>query len=265
MCGRYVIIEKLEAYELRFNAVSKQVGVKYLPNFNVTPGSLAPVITNDKPDEIQFFHFGLTPFWAKKPMYLINARSEGDHNPENDPTYHGAKGILSKPSFRKPIRLQRCLVLADYFIEGTIKEKLDKPFLVYLKNNRPFAFAGIWDEWANTETGEIFKSFAIITTTPNELLQKLPHHRSPVILHKEDEQHWLKSDSLSEITGLLEPYPSEEMNAYPISNLIKNPRSNDIQLLEPIGDPVRQDLEFRIVKDLKLHGMGYTKREEKKK
>ena len=51
-------------------------------------------------------------------MYLINARKEGDHNRANDPSYSGAAGILQKPSFRKPIRSQRCLVLADGFIEG---------------------------------------------------------------------------------------------------------------------------------------------------
>ncbi len=263
MCGRYVLVDKLEAYEQRFNAVAQQYSNHViLPNYNVVPGALAPVITNDKPGEIQFFRFGLTPFWAKKAMYLINARAEGDHNSEDDPNYRGAKGIISKPSFRKPIRSQRCLVIADYFIEGPKKEKLDKPFLVYLKR-RPFAMAGIWDHWANPETGEIIHSFSIITTTPNRLLQKIHHHRSPVILHESDEQKWLESDQLSAVTELLEPYDEDDMNAYPISNRIKNPRVNDIELLEPLGDPVEKDTDLRVVRELKLQGMGFTKRNER--
>ncbi len=264
MCGRYVLIDKLESYEQRFQAMAQHMPAHaFLPNYNVVPGALAPVITNDKRNEIQFFRFGLTPFWAKKPMYLINARAEGDHNAEDDPNYRGAKGIISKPSFRKPIRSQRCLVIADFFIEGPKKEKLDKPFLVYLKR-RPMAMAGIWDHWANPETGEIIHSFAIITTTPNPLLQKIHHHRSPVILHEGDERKWLEADHLSDITTLLEPYDGDDMNAYPISARIKNPRVNDIELLEPLGEPIEKETEFRVLRELKLQGMGYTKRDERK-
>jgi len=260
MCGRYILVDKIEVYEKRFQAIAKTYSIHInLPNFNVTPGALAPVITNDKPKEIQFFHFGLTPFWAKKPMYLINARAEGDHNGDDDPNYRGAKGIISKPSFRKPIRSQRCLVIADYFIEGPKKEKLDKPYLVYLKR-RPMALAGIWDEWANKETGEIFHSFSIITTTPNKVIQQIGHHRSPVILHENDERKWLEGEHLSDITSLLEPYLEDDMNAYPISNRIKSPKENDIQLLEPVGEPILQETELRVVRELKLQGMGSSKR-----
>ena len=66
----------------------------------------APVIASDRPGEVQLFLFGLVPHWAQKPMCLLNARAEGDHNPENTPDYQGAKGILQKPSFRKAIRSQ---------------------------------------------------------------------------------------------------------------------------------------------------------------
>ena len=177
MCGRYILVQKLELIEKRFN-VTAPAGSVWKPSYNISPGQLAPVITSENPGELQLYRFGMTPFWAKKAMYLINARAEGDHNKEDDPGYKGAKGIITKPAFRKPIRSQRCLIIADAFIEGTVKEKLSKPFVVYLKINvRPFAFAGIWDEWTDRETGEISRGFSIITTTANELLQKLPHHR----------------------------------------------------------------------------------------
>lgn len=261
MCGRYVVIEKLAAYELRFNAVSRQTDVNYLPNYNVAAGNFAPVITNDKPHEIQFFRFGFTPRWAAKPMYLLNARAEGDANKEDDPSYHGAKGIITKPAFRQAIRSQRCLVLADYFIEGTTKEKLKKPYLVYLKR-RPFAMAGVWDQWVNKETGEIVNSFAIITTPANSLLQKIPHHRSPLILDESDERRWLKAEHLNEVTALLETPSAEGMNAYPISADISPAKNNHISLLNPVGPPLLQDVEFTVVRELKLMGMGAQKRDD---
>ncbi len=261
MCGRYILVQKAENIEKRFN-VSLPEGFEWKASYNISPGSLAPVISSDKPRELQLFRFGMTPFWARKPMYLFNARTEGDHNKENNPSYAGSKGIITKPAFRKPIRLQRCLIPADCFIEGTEKEKLDKPFVVYLKNQvRPFSFAGLWDSWTNKETGEIVRSFTIITTVANELLRKLPHHRSPVILERKNEAKWLDASlPLSEVTKLLKPYPAEKMNAYPISNTIKNPGNNGPELINPIGERVKPEYNVKTSSDLELQGMGSNKK-----
>lgn len=261
MCGRYVLVQKVELLERRFNVKAPE-GFEYKPSYNIAPGRLAAVITNDNPRQLDLLRFGLTPFWSKKPMMLINARAEGDHNAEDDPGYTGAKGIITKPSFRKPIRSQRCLVLADCFIEGTTKEKLSKPFVVYLKEGeRPFAFAGLWDTWANPETGEIIRSFAIITTVANELLLKIPHHRCPVILPRNMEQAWLHNDlPLSDVTGMLRPYPADRMNAYPINPAIKSPSAAGPQLLKPTGQRLVPEHDVRKSQDVKLQGMGMNKR-----
>jgi putative SOS response-associated peptidase YedK len=261
MCGRYVLVQKVELLEKRFNVKAPE-GFEYKPSYNIVPGNLAAVITDDNPRQLDLLRFGLTPFWSKKPLLLINARTEGDHNAEDDPAYSGARGIITKPSFRKPIRSQRCLVLADCFIEGTTKEKLSKPYVVYLKEGeRPFAFAGIWDTWANPETGEIIRSFAIITTVANELLQKIPHHRSPVILPRHMEQSWLHNElPLSDVTGMLRPYPADKMNAYPIDPAIKNPRANGPHLLKPTGQRLTPEYDTRKSEDVRLQGMGMNKR-----
>lgn len=260
MCGRYILVQKVEAIEKRFN-VAAPPGLDWAGSYNISPGKFAPVITSKAPETIQLFQFGLIPFWSKKKMLLINARSEGDHNKENNPDYKGAKGIITKPSFRKPIRSQRCLVPADAFIEGTTNEKLNKPFLVYLRDKqRPFSFAGIWDEWKNPANGEIIHSFAIITTAPNELMQKIPHHRSPVILHPGQEKRWLKeSTPLTDITAMLNPFPAAKMNAYPISPDIKNPRNDFPGLIQPIGQRLISEFEEKHSSDVKLQGMGSNK------
>jgi putative SOS response-associated peptidase YedK len=260
MCGRYIQVQKAEVIEKRFN-VTVPSHLQLKPSYNISPGKYAPVITNDKPNEVQLFIFGLTPFWAQKPMYIINARAEGDRNKEDNPEYTGAKDIINKPAFRKPIRTQRCLVIADAFIEGTSKERLNKPYLVYLKNNtEPFAFAGIWDTWKNPSTGELFNSFAIITTVANSLLQKLPHHRSPVILHKNNETDWLSNEStLADITSMLKPFPSELMNAYPISSDIKNPKADGEHLIKSLSAPLIPEEEISVKTTLRLLGMGRYK------
>ena len=261
MCGRYIEVQKVDILEKRFN-IKVPDEIEYQTNYNISPGQLAPVITNEDSNILQMFRFGLTPFWAKKQMYLFNARAEGDKNKENDPNYKGSLEIVRKPAFRKLIRSRRCLVIADAFIEGTTNEGLNKPFVVYLKGGkRPFAFAGIWDSWQNSETGELINSFSIITTVANEFIQKLPHHRSPVILNEKHEKIWLNSKThLSDITKLLKPYPSDLLNAYPISANIKNPNSEGRNLIEPIGQRIEPEFEIKSTKRLKLQGMGSNKR-----
>lgn len=255
MCGRYVIISKVEVIEKKFNVRSE---FDFEPNYNVLIGTKMPIITSLNPKVITGSHFGFTPNWAKKKSYIINARAEGDHNKENNPTFNGAKGILKKPFFRKAIRSQRCLVLADAFIEGTTEKKLDEPYLVYLKDKqRPFAFAGIYDEWLNAETGDLYPSFAIITCPPNQLMQKIKHHRMPVILDPEDYNRYLSLETpLSSITNLLHQYPANKMNAFKISTAIKNPKNNNKDLLTPVSEWVQKEEEIKITTQINLFGMS---------
>jgi putative SOS response-associated peptidase YedK len=266
MCGRYVAVSKVKTVEKRFNV---KVNLPELPfNTNVSAGDVAPVITNRAPNEVQLFEFGFTPNWyKKKKTYIINARSEGDRNKENAIHYKGTMGIITKPFFGDAIRHKRCLVIADAFIEGPEVEKLSKPYCVYLKDkNRPFAFAGIWDEWVNEDTGEVSKTFAILTTVAHRITAAIGHHRSPVILEREDESKWLDpSTPLAEVCNLMQPYHPAKMNAYPISTEIKNPLNNGLELLEPIGERIDPEYDFTIEKKIDLEGMGETRARKRRK
>ncbi|MDG1381676.1 MAG: SOS response-associated peptidase [Flavobacteriales bacterium] len=260
MCGRYVTVTSVEAIEKRFQVTA---GPDYTeapppPNTNVSHGDHAPIVTGDKPEALQSMQFGFTPAWAKKQFYMINARSEGDHNADNDPNYRGAMGILQKPMFRQSIRTRRCLVIADAFIEGPQREKLAKPYVVYARDGqRPFALAGIWDEWTDNASGELVRSFAIITTTACDALNAIGHHRSPVILHPEDERTWLDPvTALGDVTRLLRPIPDGTLNAYPIHPDIKNPRLNGTTLLQPTGQRVFPEYDFDLHQSLDMFGIS---------
>jgi putative SOS response-associated peptidase YedK len=236
MCGRFILTQKAITLKNRFG-IDVPDGLDFSPSYNISPGQKTAVITDERPGELQLYRFGLTPYWAQKPLLLINARAEGDNNPADDPDYSGTMGIFDKPAFRKPIRSQRCLIPADAYIEGTTVEKLDKPFVIYLRNKvRPFAFAGIWDVWDHPGTGERVYSFAILTTYPNNLVTSLPHHRMPVILPRESEKKWLSAVmSPGDLSSLMVPYPAELMNGYPVAPAIKNPKSDNPGLIDPTG------------------------------
>jgi putative SOS response-associated peptidase YedK len=96
------------------------------------------------------------------------------------------------------------------------------------------ALAGLWETWRAPE-GERVRSFAIITTMPNELCAEL-HNRMPVVLKPAAWPVWLGEEPADapQLKSLLAPYPSEEMVAWPVSPRVGNVKNNDPSLTEPI-------------------------------
>jgi putative SOS response-associated peptidase YedK len=80
------------------------------------------------------------------------------------------------------------------------------------------------------------RSFAIITTMPNELCAEL-HNRMPVVLKPEAWPVWLGEEpaDASALKTLLAPFPSEEMTCWPVSPRVGNVKNNDPSLIEPIA------------------------------
>lgn len=214
MCGRFSLTTDEATLNERFRLAG---GVApYVARYNCAPAQNLAVITSEAPECLSYFRWGLIPFWAKDEKIgnrLINARAES---------------IEDKPSFRNAFRQRRCLVPADGFYEW--KSSNGKtPYRIMLKDNQPFAMAGIWETWKNPE-GKIIKTFSIITTTANELMKNI-HDRMPVILPPEFEGIWLKSNDIREIRELLQPFESERMQAYEVSKLVNSPRNESPALI----------------------------------
>lgn len=221
MCGRYSIISKNRESKgsVRAARLLKQAEVDN--RFNAAPSQSLPVITNDRPDELQFLSWGLLPHWAKEKDYkhrTINARAET---------------LTEKPMFRQLVSQRRCLVPADGFYEWRTSPTGKVPYRFQLKDEGLFCFAGLWDEWADRETGEVIRSYTLITTEANKLMRPI-HDRMPVLLHPKEEVLWLSGGEADEhLLSLLHPYPSEEMKAYPVSKLVNSPANDSPQVLEP--------------------------------
>ncbi|HEV2097509.1 MAG TPA: SOS response-associated peptidase family protein [Stellaceae bacterium] len=64
-----------------------------------------------------------------------------------------------------------------------------QPYAIALTNRGIMALAGLWEDW-QSPAGEWVRSFAIITTQPNELCAEL-HNRMPVVLAPETWPQWL--------------------------------------------------------------------------
>jgi len=154
MCGRFSQSKSKLDIKKRFNVERVPENLPEL--YNIAPQQDAPTILNKFPSEVVLSRFGLVPSWSKeeKPAYsMINARAET---------------IFEKPTYKRLIKSKRCLVLSDGFFEWQKRVDKKTPYRIFLKNEEPFAFAGIWDHWG--EGDNQFYSFSIITTAPNKLV-----------------------------------------------------------------------------------------------
>ena len=128
MMNRYVFIGDPSSYSLKFSVEACSLSLWHPPVI-VSANILAPIITQENPYKVTFSSFGMTPFWARHPVELLTARSEGDKNLEDDPEFSGSKAIFMKKAFRKPLFPQRCIVIADALIVSSSKSK-DRSWLV---------------------------------------------------------------------------------------------------------------------------------------
>ncbi|MFA9417677.1 SOS response-associated peptidase [Natrinema sp. HArc-T2] len=234
MCGRYTLVVEHDTLEARFNARFREDGSEsgFSPRYNMAPGQALPVITNAEPETIRRLEWGLVPSWADDDSGgLINARAES---------------VAEKPSFRGAYEQRRCLVPADGFYEWVETENGKQPYRVTFEGDRVFAMAGLWERWepettqtgldafgggvdSETDTGPL-ETFTIVTTEPNDLVADL-HHRMAVILKPDAEEQWLTGEAGHDV---LEPYPTAEMRADPVSTAVNDPSTDEPSLIEPV-------------------------------
>jgi putative SOS response-associated peptidase YedK len=125
-------------------------------------------------------------------------------------------------------------VPVDNFYEWKKTATGKRPYANCARGSWPNGFGGPWENW-RSPAGERVRSFAIVTTTPNELCAEL-HNRMPVVLGPERWRAWLGEEPADapQLKALLAPYPSEAMTCWPVSARVGNVKNNDPSLIEPI-------------------------------
>jgi putative SOS response-associated peptidase YedK len=133
-----------------------------------------------------------------------------------------AETIFEKTSFKDAIFTRRCLVPSTGFFEWRTCNNEKYPYYIQYKNEDVFCFAGIYDYWKNSKTGEITSTFSIVTTDSNPLMSKIHNlkKRQPLMLRKENENDWLKNDlKQNDIIELMQPLDEKYMTAYTIKKI----------------------------------------------
>jgi putative SOS response-associated peptidase YedK len=221
MCGRFTL--RASTIELR-NAFPFADLPELGPRYNVSPTQQVAAIRRDADSpapEFAWLRWGFLAPWAKSPKdrpQPINAKSET---------------VAQSRMFAKSLQARRCLLLADGFYEWRSEGKAKQPFYIRMKDEKPFAFAGIWTAW-HGKGGETVESCTILTTEANELLGQL-HNRMPVILDAADYTPWLDTSSkdASAVAGLLVPFLADRMKFDAVGQTVNNARNEGAACIEP--------------------------------
>lgn len=219
MCGRYTIIVTMEELMLRY-LTELPTNRYHTPRYNVAPMQNIPAIIHDgENNRLGELRWGLVPSWASDDRLgskMINARAET---------------LLEKPSFKSLIRRKRAIIPADGFYEWKQNGGAKQPMRITLRDGAVFSMAALYDTWISSD-GRKISTGTIITTTPNSLMADI-HNRMPVILRPEDEASWLNrgNNDIDHLMSLLQPYPADEMSAYPVSTLVGNVKNDTEQCI----------------------------------
>ena len=220
MCGRFSVAVSPEVIAERFGARPPSA---LAPRYNVAPGEPLAAIRNHGRDRIEPLEWGLVPAWAEDAgTGHINARAET---------------IAEKPSFRDAYEHRRCLVLADgYYDWADERGRGTQPYRFVRPDEEPFAMAGIWEprEGSGGSQGTV----AVVTTEPNGVVEPI-HHRMPVILDPDEEAGWLDGENAD---ALLDPYPEDDLRAYPVSEAVNDPANDSPAVLEKVDPPEQTGL-----------------------
>jgi putative SOS response-associated peptidase YedK len=212
MCSRYEPVFNRLQLETHFK-VSGTIPLATKPS--LYPGHIGPFVRKHEFAEVgdeavsyrelMIGAFGLIPHWSKDTKIArktYNALSETAHE---------------KPSFREAWRLSRyCIIPAEAVYEPDWRTGKALPTRIIRTDNKPMGIAGLWTGWKNPESGEILRSFSMLTVNADNHAFMRNYHkpedekRMVVILHDDEYDAWL-SASPEESRQFLRQYPAEAM------------------------------------------------------
>ena len=159
MCGRFT--QKDDSDLPGIVAIRGDATVAHSPRYNGAPSQDFWVIRRH-PETGQYHRdrliWGLIPHWVKEP--------DGGRKPINA----RAETIAKLPSFQSAYARRRCIVPVNNFFEWRKTTPPKQPFAIAMADGSPFGIAGLWESWTHPLTGEIVRTFCVITCPANDLI-----------------------------------------------------------------------------------------------
>lgn len=194
----------------------------------------------EKPEELVVGRWGLVPSFikdeAKAKEYFINTLNAKSET------------IFEKVSYKNNIMPHRCIIPIKGFYEWRDVNKVKYPYYITVKNQRLMLLGGIYDYWVDRSTGEIHRTYSLVTTEANPLMAKIHNlkKRQPLMLTKELADAWLNPNlNENDIKELMQPMKEEMMTAHTIKKISpKNANIFDERLHDEFEYPELQILDL---------------------
>lgn len=207
---------------------------KYRPSYYYHAFGLPdlPAVCSGNPGRIEILKWGLIPSWVR------DSKAAGEIRVK---TFNArAESVEEKPSFSSSYKNKRCIVPVRGFFEWQHTATGKIPWYIYRSDNDVMSLAGLWSEWTDTSTGEVLKTFTVVTTAANDLMADIHNSkkRMPLVIEKKNETAWLDLASGKELLDqLLLPYPSSVLAAHTIGSLVnrKVPERNSPEIIRPFS------------------------------
>ena len=170
MCGRYYLDGEepdIAALLAQVQAASDAQAV--IKTGEIFPTNIVPVITAQKP---LLAKWGFTKYNGKG--QIINARSET---------------AIDKPTFRRPLLENRCLIPATNYFEWQKTGSKKQKTALMLPGKQPLFMAGFFRREQNVP----YPVFVIMTREAGHSIAHI-HDRMPVILPRAMQRKWLSPD-----------------------------------------------------------------------
>lgn len=143
---------------------------------------MLPILTER--DVLTVAAWGLVPPWAHDPVEFRAKVSTANARAETARTLRTFRGA------------RRGLLPVTGFYEWRHEGKRKIPHLV-TATDPVLTLGTLCEEWIDRSTGEVLRSFAILTTAANELMAYVHNSklRMPVVIRPGDRAEWLESDA----------------------------------------------------------------------
>jgi putative SOS response-associated peptidase YedK len=234
MCGRFVASSPPDQIAAFFGA---ELAVESLgENFNVAPTHdvYGVVARHDGAPQLEAFHWGLIPSWAKDRKIasrMINARSET---------------LAEKPAFKGLLKKKRLILPMNGFYEwraaapdGPVNAKgkpVKQPVFISRADGHLMAVAGLWTAWKDPSDpdGRWLHTATIITTGANDQMASI-HDRMPVFVPADRWSDWLdpSNDDVESWNSLFVARNNGILRMFDVSAEVNSVRNNDKSLLTP--------------------------------
>ena len=237
MCGRFTLTREDfgELARLLDAEVEREYESMYRPRYNIAPTDQHWILRNKyERRQLMPATWGLVNSWAKDAKGAakqINARAES---------------ALKRPAFRDAFVERRCAVPSDGFFEWIGSKESRRPVWFHSPHGELLLFAGMYESWRNPSDGAWQRTFTILTTDANEVVEPV-HDRMPVILPPQAVDDWLfipAQEAQRHAEGLvktLRPAAAGVLVATEVSRRVNSVANDDPECLASADDRERAE------------------------